>query len=68
MGLSLRKPSRDRTEAEARAAAEKLGKGEKRIVADVPVHIHRQVRVRCLERGVLVRDYILELLAKDGIT
>jgi hypothetical protein len=36
---------------------------EKRIVADVPEYIHRQVRVKCLERGVLVRDYILELLA-----
>jgi hypothetical protein len=36
-------------------------------VADVPEQIHRQVRLRCLERGVLVRDYILELLARDGI-
>jgi len=33
----------------------------------VPERIHRQVRVRCLQRGVLVRDYILELLARDGI-
>jgi hypothetical protein len=51
----------------AKAAAEKLGAGEKRIVADVPEHIHRQMRVKSLERGVPVRDYILELLAKDGI-
>jgi hypothetical protein len=50
-----------------KAASEKLGDGEKRIVADVPERIHRQVRMRCLERGVLVRDYVLELLAKDGI-
>jgi hypothetical protein len=35
-----------------------LGDGEKRIVADVPEHIHRQVRINCLTRGVLVRDYI----------
>jgi len=48
-------------------AAEKLGDGEKRIVADVPEHIHRQVRMKCLERGVLVRDYILGLLERDGI-
>jgi hypothetical protein len=33
----------------------------------VPEHIHRQVRVRCLERGMLVRDFVLELLAKEGI-
>ncbi len=67
MGLSLKKPSRERNEMRTKAAAEKLGEGEKRIVADVPERIHRQVRVRCLQRGVLVRDYVLELLAKDGI-
>jgi len=33
----------------------------------VPERIHRQVRVKCLQRGILVRDYILELLAKDGV-
>ena len=67
MGLSLRKPSREQSEKRTKAAAEKLGEGEKRIVADVPEQIHRQVRLRCMERGILVRDYILELLAKDGI-
>jgi hypothetical protein len=67
MGLSLKKPSKDRSEKRTKAAAERLGDGEKRIVADVPEQIHRQVRLRCLERGVLVRDYILELLANDGI-
>jgi hypothetical protein len=67
MGLSIKKPSRERSEKRTKAAADKLGGGEKRIVADVPEEIHRQVRVRCLQRGVLVRDYILELLAKDGI-
>jgi hypothetical protein len=41
---------------------------QKRIVAEVPEDIHRQVRLRCFERGILVRDYILELLAKDGIS
>ncbi len=68
MTLSLKKPSRERSEQDAQRAAEKLARGEKRIVADVPEHIHRQVRVRCLERGVLVRDYVLALLAKDGIS
>jgi hypothetical protein len=41
---------------------------QRRIVAEVPEKIHRLVRLRCIERGILVRDYILELLAKDGIT
>ena len=67
MSLSLKKPSREKTARSAKKAAGKLGEGEKRIVADVPEHIHRLVRVKCLQRGVLVRDYILDLLAKDGI-
>jgi hypothetical protein len=41
---------------------------QRRIVAEVPDTVHRQVRLRCFERGILVRDYILELLAKDGIS
>ncbi len=41
---------------------------QRRIVAEVPESVHRQVRLRCFERGILVRDYILELLAKDGIS
>ena len=51
MGLSLKKPSRERSEKQAKDAAEKLGAGEKRIVADVPERIHRQMRVKCLQRG-----------------
>ena len=39
-----------------------------RLVADVPERIHRLVRMKCLMRGIQVRHYILELLAKDGIT
>jgi hypothetical protein len=52
-----------------KARKPKDGQGEplKRIVADVPERIHRALRVRCLDRGILVRDYILALLAKDGI-
>jgi hypothetical protein len=62
--LSFKKPSREKAERDAL----KLARAEKRIVADVPEAIHRQVKLRCLERGVLLRDYILELLARDGIS
>ena len=61
MSATMKKPGREGTRATAR------DRGEKRIVADVPDRIHRQVRMHCLARGVLVRDYILELLARDGI-
>jgi hypothetical protein len=62
MALSVKKHN-----GTARKAAAVEPAGEKRLVADVPEHIHKQVRLRCLERDVLVRDYLLELLARDGI-
>jgi hypothetical protein len=39
----------------------------KRLVCDLPDHVHRAIRMRCAERGIPIRDYICELLAKDGI-
>ena len=68
MTLTMKKPGREREEQAVERAAQRLAGGEKRIVADVPERIHRAVKMRCLERGVLVRDYILELLARDGVT
>jgi hypothetical protein len=67
MSLTVKRPSREREEQNVERAAQRLGAGEKRLVADVPEHIHRQVKMRCLERGVLIRDYVLELLARDGV-
>lgn len=69
MSLTMKRPSGPRDGETVERAAQRLagGAAEKRIVADVPEHVHRQVRMRCLERGILVRDYILELLGRDGI-
>ena len=41
--------------------------GEKRLLADIPADLHTMVKMRCLERGILVQDYVVELLAKDGL-
>ena len=65
MGLSLKKPSRAPSDSGTHGAV--LAGGDKRIVADVPERIHRALRLRCLERGISVREYILELLGKEGI-
>lgn len=54
----------DGTKGETRANGDET---QKRLVADVPERIHRLVRMRCIERNILIRDYILELLSKDGI-
>jgi hypothetical protein len=63
----MKRPSKERHERSGEHAARLSPSTEKRVVADVPEHIHRQLRMRCLERGILVRDYIIDLLRRDGI-
>lgn len=41
--------------------------GEKRLHADIPADLHRKVKARCFKRGIQIREYLLELLAKDGL-
>ena len=41
--------------------------GNKRFGADIPASIYVQVEERCRERGITKRDYLLELLRRDGI-
>lgn len=41
--------------------------GAQRLAVDLPVSKHQKLKLRAAERGISVRDYILELLARDGI-
>ena len=64
MAYTAERPSR----AAARSGAEKFGVGEKRLHADIPADLHQKVKARCFKRGIQIREYLLELLAKDGLT
>jgi hypothetical protein len=37
-------------------------------VADIPDSLHRKIKIRAVERGQTVREYLLALLAADGLT
>lgn len=43
-------------------------KGETRLAVNLPTALHRQLKRRAAERGISIRQYIIELLARDGIT
>lgn len=60
-GMSLERPSK----RAAKTAA--LEEGIERLAVDVPAPLYRAVKVRCIERGLSLKAYLLELLAKDGI-
>jgi hypothetical protein len=43
------------------------GSAEIRLAVNLPLELHRQIKVRAAEQGVSIRDFILELLRKNGI-
>jgi len=42
--------------------------GEARLAVNIPAQLHRQLKARAAEQGTSIRDFILELLRKNGIT
>lgn len=62
--MTLQKPRRDEPSAPPAADPSQ----QRRLVAEVPARIHQAVKMRCVERGIEIREYLLELLAKDGIS
>jgi hypothetical protein len=42
--------------------------GEARLAVNLPVQLHRQLKARAAEQGSSIRDFILELLKKNGIS
>lgn len=41
--------------------------GEARLAVNLPTPLHRQLKARAAAEGTSIRDYILELLKKNGI-
>lgn len=41
--------------------------GTKRLAADIPASMYRRVKERTADHGMTVREYIMELLARDGL-
>jgi hypothetical protein len=46
---------------------EKKGAGESRLIVSMPAKLHRELKVRCAERGITIRSYMLSLLEADGL-
>ena len=46
---------------------EETREGEARLAVNLPTGLHRQIKARAAAQGTSIRDYILELLRKNGI-
>jgi hypothetical protein len=40
---------------------------EARLAVNLPIRVHRQLKVRAAEEGMSIRDYVLSLLRREGI-
>jgi hypothetical protein len=41
--------------------------GEARLAVNLPIQLHRQLKARAAQQGTTIREFILELLRKQGI-
>lgn len=67
--LALARPTTTKAQgpsAAARAAA-KLEEGDARLVVSMPERLHRAIKMRAVERGVTIRQYVFALLEADGL-
>lgn len=65
--LSMRRPSLSVVGAPPLPrAAEDLAAARLNVV--LPAHLHAKIKARAAERGLSIRDYILELLCGDGLS
>lgn len=55
-----------KSRAETPASNEpKPGEGSRRVSVDLPLSLHTQLKLHCVQSGVLMADYLRELIAKQ---
>lgn len=64
--LKMKRPSSTNTPNTSIAYA-MPPEGTKRLVVDLPISKHRQLKQKAAERGVSVKALVLELLSQQGI-
>jgi plasmid stability protein len=42
-------------------------RGQARLAVNLPIELHKQLKIRAAEEGMTIRDYILKLLRKAGV-
>lgn len=42
-------------------------RGQARLAVNLPVELHKRLKIRAAQEGMTIRDYILELLRKAGV-
>jgi hypothetical protein len=56
-----------RRQSAKQALAEKIEGGQRRLVAEISEPLYRAVKHHCFDRGIQIRELIIEMLAERGI-
>ena len=48
-------------------AKDESSSADARLIVAMPQEVHRSLKIRCAERGITIRSYMLSLLKADGI-
>jgi hypothetical protein len=51
----------------ARSRKDLVVESEARLAVNLPAQLHRQLKARAASEGTSIRDFILEMLKKNGI-
>lgn len=65
--LAVERPSAKPSGA-SRQAAEKLQDGEVRLAVNIPIRVHRAMKIRAAEQGRSMRELVLEIFSKAGFS
>lgn len=62
--LNMTRPSKSRAAPQSGKAT--IMEGTTRLVVDMPTALHRRLKMRAVESGKTMREYVLEVLREHG--
>lgn len=66
--LAMERPSAKPRARDPKDAAAALQDGETRLAVDIPIRVHRALKMRAVEQGRPMRDLVLEIFANAGFS
>jgi len=65
--LNMTRPTTSRAAVAPQNGKAKIVEGTTRLVVDMPTALHRRLKMKAVESGKTIREYVLELLRENGL-
>jgi hypothetical protein len=64
--LNMTRPTKSRAATTPQSGKAQIVEGTTRLVVDMPTALHRRLKVKAVESGKTMREYVLEVLKMHG--